>query len=159
MSKMGSHDPFGHLKHKLWPKERSGVKPAIWFPITKSWELTQFPYVQVACDTLLESFRRGLQLRFRLHPNRRSTHKVRALQSCENSNFNAFRTPTWESWDKKSFGWRPCGEVQSILYGGRWWLPPSLSCDQSCESEVTCGSSYHPRCSNTVLINLLVGVV
>jgi hypothetical protein len=21
MSKMGSHDPFGHLKHKLWPKE------------------------------------------------------------------------------------------------------------------------------------------
>jgi hypothetical protein len=24
MSKMGSHDPFGHLKDKLWPKERSG---------------------------------------------------------------------------------------------------------------------------------------
>jgi len=21
MSKMGSHDPFGYLKHKLWPKE------------------------------------------------------------------------------------------------------------------------------------------
>jgi hypothetical protein len=21
MSEMGSHDPFGHLKHKLWPKE------------------------------------------------------------------------------------------------------------------------------------------
>ncbi len=21
MSKMGSHDPFGHLKHKLWPKK------------------------------------------------------------------------------------------------------------------------------------------
>ncbi len=26
MSKMGSNDPFGHLKHKLWPKEGSGVK-------------------------------------------------------------------------------------------------------------------------------------
>jgi hypothetical protein len=26
MSKNGSHDPFGHLKHKLWPKERLGVK-------------------------------------------------------------------------------------------------------------------------------------
>jgi hypothetical protein len=25
MSKMGSHDPFGHLKHKLWPKEGSGI--------------------------------------------------------------------------------------------------------------------------------------
>ncbi len=29
MSKMGSHDPFGHLKHKLWPKERPRVKLAI----------------------------------------------------------------------------------------------------------------------------------
>jgi hypothetical protein len=26
MSKMGSHDPFGYLKHKLWPKERPGIK-------------------------------------------------------------------------------------------------------------------------------------
>ncbi len=24
--KMGLHDPFGYLKHKLWPKEGSGVK-------------------------------------------------------------------------------------------------------------------------------------
>ncbi len=29
MSKMGSHDPFGHLKHKLWPKERPGIKLAV----------------------------------------------------------------------------------------------------------------------------------
>jgi hypothetical protein len=26
MSKMGSYDPFGYLQHKLWQKERSGVK-------------------------------------------------------------------------------------------------------------------------------------
>jgi hypothetical protein len=26
MSKMGSHNPFGHLKHKLRPKEGPGVK-------------------------------------------------------------------------------------------------------------------------------------
>jgi hypothetical protein len=26
MFKMGSHDPFGHLQHKLWQKERSGLK-------------------------------------------------------------------------------------------------------------------------------------
>ncbi len=26
MCKMGSHDPFGHLQHKLWYKKRSGVK-------------------------------------------------------------------------------------------------------------------------------------
>ncbi len=42
MSEMGSHDPFGHLKHKLWPKEGLGVKLAVWLPTTKSWELTRF---------------------------------------------------------------------------------------------------------------------
>jgi hypothetical protein len=35
---MGLHDPFEHLKHKLWPKEKSGVKLPIWFPTTKSQE-------------------------------------------------------------------------------------------------------------------------
>jgi len=59
MSKMGSHHPFGHLKHKLWPKERPGIKLAIWFPITKNRELTQFPYVQVACHISLESSQQG----------------------------------------------------------------------------------------------------
>jgi hypothetical protein len=35
MSKIVSHCSFGHLKHKLWPKERPGVKLTIWFPTTK----------------------------------------------------------------------------------------------------------------------------
>jgi hypothetical protein len=39
---MSSHDPFGHLKHKLWPKERSGVKLAVWLPIIESQESTWF---------------------------------------------------------------------------------------------------------------------
>jgi hypothetical protein len=26
MSKMGLHNPFGHLQHKLWQKERPGGK-------------------------------------------------------------------------------------------------------------------------------------
>jgi hypothetical protein len=30
MSKMGSHCSFGHLKHKLWPKEGLGVKLPVW---------------------------------------------------------------------------------------------------------------------------------
>jgi hypothetical protein len=50
MSKMGSHDPFGHLKHKLWPKKRPRVKMTIWFPITKSQESLRFPCIQ-ACAT------------------------------------------------------------------------------------------------------------
>jgi len=35
---------------------------------------------------------------------------------------------------KKSFGCGPRGEVQSILWGGRWWLPPNSSRGESCVS-------------------------
>jgi len=39
------------------------------------------------------------------------------------------------------FGCGPHGEAQSILLGGRWWLPPSLGCGESCESKFAHGSS------------------
>jgi hypothetical protein len=35
------------------------------------------------------------------------------------------------------------GELQRILYGGRWWLPPSLGCGESSESKVGRGLSQH----------------
>jgi hypothetical protein len=89
---MGLHDPFGHLKHKLWPKERLGVKLAIWLSTTKNQELTRFPCVQVACDTPLESSWQRLQLCFRPHSDRRSAHEVIAPQSCRSSNLG-----NWES--------------------------------------------------------------
>jgi len=40
MSKMASHEPFGHLQPKLWAKEGPGVKLAVWFPTIKSQEST-----------------------------------------------------------------------------------------------------------------------
>jgi hypothetical protein len=141
MSKIGSHDPFGHLQHKLRQKERSRVKLAIWLPTTKCRESTQLPCVQVACDTPLESSWWELQLCFRPHPDRRSEHEVIAPQSCGSFNLDNFETPPRESQDKKPFGCSPRGEVQSILYGGRWWLPLSLGHDESCEFEVARGLS------------------
>jgi hypothetical protein len=42
MSKMGLHDPFRQLKHKLWSKERPGVKLTIWLPTSKSRESPDF---------------------------------------------------------------------------------------------------------------------
>ncbi len=39
---MGSHDPFGHLKHKLMAKKKPKIKLAIWFLTTKSPKLTDF---------------------------------------------------------------------------------------------------------------------
>jgi hypothetical protein len=45
MFKMGSHDPFGYLKQKLWSKERSGVKLPIWL---RSLKVDNRPYF-LAC--------------------------------------------------------------------------------------------------------------
>jgi hypothetical protein len=131
---MTSHEPFGHLRHKLWSKERPGVKLAIWLPITKSRESTWSRCVQVECDTLLESSWGGLQVCFRLHPNRRSKLGVMSSQTPESPKHDNFRTPPWESRDKKPFGCRPRGRTQKILYGGRWWLSSSLGCGESSES-------------------------
>jgi hypothetical protein len=49
MSRMGSHDPYGYLKHKLWPKEELQVKLPIWLSTIKSQESPWFPCVEVAC--------------------------------------------------------------------------------------------------------------
>jgi hypothetical protein len=62
-------------------------------------------------------------------------------QSPMSPNWDSFETPTWESWDKRPFGCGPRGVAQSILYGGRWWLPLSPSCGESSESRVAHGLS------------------
>jgi hypothetical protein len=76
MSKMVSHDPYGHFKHKLWSKEGLGIKLSIWLLTTKTQESPQFPYVQVLCDISLKISWKGLQLCFRHHFNWRSASKV-----------------------------------------------------------------------------------
>jgi hypothetical protein len=86
MFKIGLHDPFRYLKHKLWPKEGLEVKLAIWLLTTKNQELSWFPYVQVACHILLKRSWRGLQLCFNPHLNRRFAHNVMGPQSCRSLN-------------------------------------------------------------------------
>jgi len=54
MFKLGSHDPFGHFKHKLWPKEGPGVKLPIWLLTTKSQKSPWFPRVHVTCNIPLK---------------------------------------------------------------------------------------------------------
>jgi hypothetical protein len=46
--------------------------------------------------------------------------------------------------------------LQRILYGGRWWLPPSPGCGESSESKVARGLSQHQKGAELVLTNLLV---
>ncbi len=57
---------------------------------------------------------------------------------------------------KKPFGCKCGGELQRILYGGRWWLPLSPGRGESSESKVARGLSQHLKCAEWVLTNLLV---
>jgi hypothetical protein len=78
-------------------------------------------------------------------------------QSPESPNRDSFGTPLWESREKVPFECRCGGVTQSILYGGRWWLPPSPGRGESSESKVARGLSQHQKCSECELTNLLVG--
>jgi hypothetical protein len=57
------------------------------------------------------------------------------VQSPRSPNRDNFGTPLWESRDKKPFGCSLRGRTQRILYGGRWWLPPSPGRGESSESK------------------------
>ncbi len=73
----------------------------------------------------MESSQQELQLCFKPCLDLRFEHEVIAPQSCKSPNIGNFGTSLQESQDKKPFGCSLCGKVQSILYGGRWWLPLS----------------------------------
>jgi hypothetical protein len=154
---MASHEPFGHMQHKLWLKEGPGVKLVVWLPTTKSQESTWFRCVQVKWDTPLKSFEGELQLWFRPRPDPSSGRGVMNVQSPRSPNRDSFGTPLWESQEKEPFGCKCGGELQRILYGGRWWLPPSPGRDESSESKVARGLSQHQKGAEWVLTNLLVG--
>jgi hypothetical protein len=65
-----------------------------------------------------------------------------------------FGTPTWESREKQPFGCSLHGALQRILYGGRWWLPPSpgrgVSCGPKCPWLVPTPKGV-PECELTTL--------
>jgi len=54
-------------------------------------------------------------------------------QSPGSPNWNSFGTPPWEFREKEPFGCKCDGELQRILYEGRWWLPPSPDRGESSE--------------------------
>jgi hypothetical protein len=117
MSKMASHEPFGHLQPKLWAKERPGVKLVVWLPTTKSRESTQSRQALGECDKALESSWGELPDWFRPRPDRRSGREVMMAQSPGSLNRDSFETPLWESRDKEPLGCGRGGATQRILYG------------------------------------------
>jgi len=129
---------IGHLdiySPSYGAKEGPRVKLAIWLPTTKSRELTSSRRLQMECDGALESSRGELKLWFRPHSNQRSEPGVVSVQSPGSPTRDSFGTPTWESREKEPFGCSLRGVTQRILYGGRWWLPPSPGRGESCVSK------------------------
>jgi hypothetical protein len=97
--------------------------------------------VQVEYDTSLESSQGELQVCFRYRPIRRSGREVMNTKSLGSLNRDSFGTPFWESQEKVPFRCKCGGEVHRILYGGRWWFPPSPGRGESSESKVARGLS------------------
>jgi hypothetical protein len=84
---------------------------------------------------VLESFREELQDCLKPHLNQRSEQEVMDAQSLGSPTWDSFGTPPWESREKVPFGCNLGGELQRILYGGRWWLSPSPGCGESSVSK------------------------
>jgi hypothetical protein len=93
----------------------------------------------------LKSSRGELQDWFRPRLDRRSGRGVMMAQSPRSPNRDSFGTPLWESRDKEPLGHGRGGATQRILYGGRWWIPPSPGRGESSESKVARDLSQHQK--------------
>jgi hypothetical protein len=78
-------------------------------------------------------------------------------QSPGSPNRNNFGITPWESRDKKTFRCRCRGQMQIILYGGKWWLPSSLGRGESSESVLPVACPNTKSDFECELTNLLVG--
>jgi hypothetical protein len=130
MSKMGSHHPFEHLKHKLWPKERPRVKLAIWLPTIKSWELTRFPCVQATCDILGKLLMRATTLLKTSLPSEVCTRSYAPSKLQKSQPWEFRDSHLGVSWQKAIWMWPPWRATKYTIRGKvvacpkfePWWI-------------------------------------
>jgi hypothetical protein len=118
MCKMGLHDSFGHLKHKLWPKERSKVKLAIWLPTIKSRESTWLPCVHVACHIPWKVLDKGYNFALDLISIEDLHTKLWGPKVAKVPRQNAIWM--WASWRGIKYIIR--GKVVASPKSGPWWV-------------------------------------
>jgi hypothetical protein len=117
MSKMGLHDPFGHLQHKLWQKEKSKINSIFVHANGMRYIVGK---LSTKVTTLLQTS---------------SQSKVWAISygptKLQESNLSSFGTPLWESRDKKAIWmWALWRGVENTIWGkvvaspesGPWWV-------------------------------------
>ncbi len=115
MSKMSSHHPFGHLKHKLYQKERLGIKLTVWFLIIKNQELTRFLACRWRATYRWKFFNKGYNFILNLILVEGLHTKLWGPKVVGIPTLGL--TPIWESWDKMSFGCEPRGK-HKVYYKG-----------------------------------------
>jgi hypothetical protein len=126
---MASHLSFGYLMPKLWAKEGLGVKLAVYLSTIKSRESTSSDLrvrhgvgkISTRATTLVQTLSRS-----------DSTVESYGRPKCRESIRDNFETPFRESQEFVPFGCSLHCELQRILYGGKWWLPPCLGRGESC---------------------------
>jgi hypothetical protein len=140
MSKMGSHDPFGHFKHKLWPKERLGVK-------FDSWPLKVHNHPNFLACRWCATYRwKALDEDYNFALDLISIEGLHAKLWAPKSRVlivRISRLPLGSPGTKWHLSAGPV--TRHIVYykGGRWWLPPSLGRGESCEFVFAHGSFVH----------------
>jgi hypothetical protein len=110
MFKMGSHDPFGYLKHKLWPKEgqfdsrplKVRNRPDL---LACRWRATY----------LWKALNEGYNFVSYLISIRGLHKKLWASKVARDPISGISGLPTWESRNKMTFGCKPHGHAQRIL--------------------------------------------
>jgi hypothetical protein len=152
MFKMGLYDPFGHFKHKLWPKEGPGVNLTIWLPTTKSWESPQFPCAHVACYIPLKRSQWYLQLSsyvisIRGLHTRLWAPKVGKVVGVPTLGISGLQLGSLET--KWHLGVGHVVRHKVYYKGGRWWLCPNPGHGESCESVFARGLFVHQSAPTT----------
>jgi hypothetical protein len=132
---MASHWSFGHLQPKLWAKEGPGVKLAIWLPTTKKSGIDLFPTSYLSVQHGVGKISTRATTLVQTSSQSDSAVGSYGRPKFRESSRDNFGTPFRESREFVPFGCSLHGELQRILYGGRWWLPPSPGRGESCVSK------------------------
>jgi hypothetical protein len=152
---MGSHDPFGQLKQKLWPKERP----------KSNWQFDSRPLkVRERFDFLTCRWR--VTYRWKAL-NKGYNFGLDLVSSSDLISIGVFHTKLWapkvakvptsgisgfpleSPGTKWHLGVGPVTMHKVYYKGGRWWLLPSLGHGESSEFVFAHGSSVHQSAPTT----------
>jgi hypothetical protein len=133
MPKMGSHYSFGHLKHKLWPKEGAGS----WIVnLTLDQKKSRINPIYLAADDVPHTVGKLstrattlLQITLRSEVFSQSYGDPKSRES----QLARFRdSHPGVPGEKSHLDVGPVERCRVYYKGGRWWLPPSPGRGESC---------------------------